>query len=105
MATTRDWQEGLMRSSQCSWVRRSVRSSYITRSQRLCGLRPQSPSRAVVRCFAHCARPVSCEGETRLLTGELYLTLQSATTVQTTVVPVKRAAYSGLRRPHAGFLE
>src|SRR5262249_448427 len=28
----------------------------LTRSQRLCGLRPQSPPCAVRRCFAHCRR-------------------------------------------------
>ena len=61
-------------------VRRWVRSSYTTRSQRLCGLRQRSPPCAVQRCFARCGRPVSCEGETRL-----YLTLQSATTVSNIV--------------------
>src|SRR5229473_733390 len=75
-ATTRDWREGLSRSLQCFWVRRWVRSSYITRSQRLCGLGQRSPPCAVLRCFAHCIRPISCERH-----GELYLTLQSATTV------------------------
>jgi hypothetical protein len=31
-----------------------------------CGLRPQSPPRALQRCFALCARPISRECETRL---------------------------------------
>jgi len=33
----------------------------------------RSPPCAVQHCFAHCARPISCEGETRLSAGELYL--------------------------------
>jgi len=61
-----DWRDGLRRWRQCSWVRRWVQSSYITRSQRSCGLRPQSPPYAVQRCFSLCARPLSCECETRL---------------------------------------
>ena len=41
-----------------------VQSSYITRSQRPFGLRPQSPPCAVQRCFALRARPISCDCET-----------------------------------------
>src|SRR5712692_8995948 len=82
-ATTRDWREGLRRWPQCSWVRRWVRSSYITRSQRPCGLGQRSPPRAVRHYFARCARPISSDGESRFSAGELYLTHRS--TVQTTV--------------------
>src|SRR5437870_2413685 len=66
MATTRDSREELSRSWQCFSVRHWVRSSYITRSQRRWGLRRRSPPCAVLRCFAHCARTISCDSETRL---------------------------------------
>src|SRR5882762_3969660 len=74
---------GLRRWPQCFWVRRWVRSSYITRSQRPCGLGQRSPPRAVRHYFARCARPISSDGERRFSAGELYLTHRS--TVQTTV--------------------
>jgi hypothetical protein len=60
------------------WVmiaaQRSVQSSYATRSQRRWRLRPPSPSRAVLRCFAHCVRPIACEWRTRFFGGQSYLT-------------------------------
>jgi len=48
------------------WGRRWAQSSYITRSQRSCGLRPQFPPRAVSYCFAPSPRPISADPKTRL---------------------------------------
>jgi len=92
-------REGLRRWPQMFLVRRWVRPSYITRSQRPCGLGQRSPPRAVRHYFARCARPISSDGESRFSAGELYLTHRS--TVQTTVA--EPDANRSLDRCRGGF--
>ncbi|SRR5260370_30036052 len=44
-------------------MRRWMQLSYIIRSQRPCGVRPQSPPCALQRCFALCARPAHASAD------------------------------------------
>ena len=83
-ATTQGCREELAQSWRSFSAQRSVQPSYATRSQRRWRWQPYSRSCAVLRCFARCVRPISCEQRACFL-GRGVVPDSHSTTVQTTV--------------------